>query len=308
MYHTPVKANKKNPLGLFKNPNNGILCRIKGFLNFNAYEKDGLPTIGKLSKGIFDIKSVYSDNKHNEIEPVCDVMRSIKYNFLEKDKDYIFHAGVGVSIVFTLHQEEVSLKDFRHIAKNPKQAIFDYLSVHENIPLLSNDNRIIGDFIKAMDKNTPQNNDFWNPTFIDNKKMEQVFHIGCSEKNARRKFYEESKEKKSLLEIKNFDYSRELLQKTALLKGGFIEVDINNESYFVPKIPLICYLRAIDNKTFDYDKYTWFFENKENCFETYAINDMLLGSNIPFDLFNDKDKLDILLVTLFTKLRKTNFN
>lgn len=294
----PYKTNPSNPNGFLKIDDS--ILKIIGFVNFSSYEQYGLPTIGKLSRTDYSLCTDGSSFRHlkfpiEEINPCSEfnIVDSCRYDFLDRKKHFIYHLGCGVSIIFELHQELLSIDELDGLTKKPNQAILDYFSTHKNIPLITSDNRIVFDLVKAEERKNDaySNHDFWNPTYLDKKLIERILKLKKDERD--RKLYQKSQKLTSNNEP--LDFERQEAQTNTFLKGGFVKTVFENEEYNIPLIPLICLQKNFKKQFFEFKLWTWFFDEEPKYFDNKIIEDLFLGSDIPNNIIlNYKNRLKLL--------------
>ena len=197
---------------------------------------------------------------------------------LNSKKHVVKSIGYGYYLVFKLYQKPIDLFNQKVIGKNNFLDVSkNYILKNKFIPLITSPNRAID----ILEKNELVK-------VIDLKLFDRIF-------NKEKLFKQEDaltiieKENKEFFNQNEFNILE--LKKLACIKGGYIDFKYKDHDYKFALLPLLAVSKNNNNKTFEYDKFTWFFsEIKITSYKGFdkPLTDLFLSSEIELKLINDK--------------------
>lgn len=297
----PYVSNPKNPLGLIVHQT-AVYELVAYFFFNNAGE---IHAESKLSLNISDIAFKYANaNKMLTINGVADsnvmneMNRQISMYMDEKNvqRHKAYYLGYGHCLLFRKYEKPISFRERKHIPKSQYQAVMDYFASDRDkkLPLLVTDNRLF-----ALYHNQTQafGKDYDRHVAIDYNGICNVIQQSQKEIELQKKRHEIP-----VPEVKSYNNLHQEERKLkAILKGGCISVTQDNEEYFIPKLPLIAYIKKINHKI-TVDLHTWFFDFKIDDFDSSILSDIFIIADLPIEKKNDHKWIDLLLKKANEKL------
>lgn len=271
-----VNPNSKNPLGLMRTID-GKTWQLTAYFHFNDKTEVYSKTKPKLSIN----RTLDWPSSKLEFTDEPKINYQLRHFFPRTWKKYRTEsAGYGITLLFKRYDDILTLEEAKHVSyADHVQAVADYFSSHDKLPLLITDNVL---FDVLNNRLTNGKLPTKKHTSIDFKQMSILLGIREPEK----RFVLVEKEK----EVFYNEFKQEEMQMIALLKGGFVDFNFNEKDYSLPLLPFLA-LTDLSNcfeHSYEIGLFTWMFDDTVEL-EKSIIEDIFIIGDIHPELKNNSD-------------------
>tara|TARA_Y100001960_G_scaffold334053_1_gene444229 strand:+ start:8150 stop:9055 length:906 start_codon:yes stop_codon:yes gene_type:complete len=296
-----IKPNPNNPLGLL-NYHGQLFQLVSYFFYDNLLEirADSVCSDNSLTEYFYK----FGDNAIS-IEPsLAEILEKTQHQLsiyfpMTYHQYKVFSLNGHYCLLFKVYEDTVSMRDLKNIPKQYQQAMCDYYTANELLPLLVTDNRFHSIYEK---KTSDPNSEFYaNEPLNYQKASSLLIENQVAQQNRNKTRWDLMKEREAAKEYNTILQNER--QISALLKGGFVEVEYKDKVYSVPKIIIMAMKDPkFTGDSYVWGKYTWFFDYCISETKNSMISDLFLISDLPIKNINDPNWLSSFIEKAYEEL------
>lgn len=285
-----LRPNINNPLGLFQK--DGITHQLVAYFQYNNCAEFGAASKKHLSINRSEYYYHVAPREYLSL-PAHELMTYHIKHFFPKDYTrYIGeHGGFGFCFLFKRYDDPIPMRNQKHIARKSQQAVLDYFTGQDKLPLLITDNCFF-DFLDNVSLDRERKCDrernralTWN----------DVKRILCDSRQHNPPF--EGQPKGDVKPVPEYpEFEQYDMQVMALLKGGFTSFIFKDVEYLMPILPTMALAQNIQNDEFTHGMYTWLFNSESVSITDKILDDIFIIGNVRKNLRENKHFIDSLIL------------